>query len=204
MKLRQIAPIGLIAATFALTACTGATSGQAKDNAAVKPASSPTAEAPAAPAAETSQAPAETAPKEEKPQVLTVAKLNGFRDEVLINQKGRTIYRFDKDSNKPAKSTCFDACAKTWEPVLVDSALQLKDPSIKQGLIGTIDRPEGQQVTLNGWPLYYFKDDLKLNEIAGQGSKGTWFAIAATGKKAKQTGGKTTTATTTSGGSAAY
>ncbi len=197
MKLRKIAPIaGLAAATFALTACTGGSYG---DNTAEKaapqaPAATASAEA-AAPAAGAEAA--DPAAKPKKQQVLTVAQLDGF-SPVVTNQKGRTIYRFDKDSNSPATSTCFDACAKTWEPVLVGSDLKIADPSIRKDLIGTIDRPEGKQVTLKGWPLYYFKTDLKLGQTAGQGKGGTWFAIAPDGAKAKQS--KTGGAATSSGG----
>jgi predicted lipoprotein with Yx(FWY)xxD motif len=119
------------------------------------------------------------------PQVLRVAELDGF-SPVVVNGKGRTIYRFEKESNDPSTIACVGDCTKTWEPVLAPNGVDLKS-GVKEGLVGTIERPDGgQQVTLNGWPLYYYFKDLKLGQTAGQGIGGTWFAIAPTGKKAEE------------------
>jgi predicted lipoprotein with Yx(FWY)xxD motif len=140
-------------------------------------------------AADGSKAPQDGAavgkPGKDAPQVLKVSKVDGFAPFVT-NEKGRTVYRFDKDSNKPAKTTCLGVCAKTWEPVLANSGFNLQ--GVDKSLVGLIDRPEGKQMTLNNWPLYYYKDDLKLGQTAGQGKGGTWFAIAPDGSKAAQTG----------------
>jgi predicted lipoprotein with Yx(FWY)xxD motif len=198
MKLRRLAPIvGIAVAVFALTACTGDYGKQeSKSNAAPAaeaPAQAPAGEAPVAqaPAGEAAAPPALAG----KDLVLTVTKVDGFTPFVT-NAKGRTIYRFDNDSNNPATSTCFDACLKTWEPIIVKS-VKLDSTAIQKDAIGTVDRPEGKQVTLNGWPLYYFKTDKKLGETEGHGKGGVWFAIAANGKKAQKLAGGT------SGGGAA-
>lgn len=122
------------------------------------------------------------AKKTAAPQVLTVTQVKGF-SPFVTNAKGRTVYRFDGDTNRPPTSTCFDDCVKTWEPVLATS-VQLASGAIETNLVGTIERPEGRQVTLNGWPLYYFKDDRHLGQTAGHGRDGAWFAIAPNGTKA--------------------
>jgi predicted lipoprotein with Yx(FWY)xxD motif len=123
-------------------------------------------------------------------QILKVGQVNGFAPFV-INEKGRTVYRFDQDKTNPPTTTCVGACAKTWEPVLAPNGFEIRE-GINKNLVGVIVRPDGgKQLTLKGWPLYYFKDDLKLGQTAGQGKGGTWFAIAPDGSKAAQTGGAT-------------
>jgi predicted lipoprotein with Yx(FWY)xxD motif len=104
------------------------------------------------------------------------------------------VYRFDNDSANPSQSTCFDACAELWEPVIAGFGLEIDGGGIDERQISTIDRPEGEQVTLKGWPLYYFKDDLRLGELAGQGRGGLWFAVNPQGGKAKSTEQTETTA----------
>ena len=117
-------------------------------------------------------------------QTLTVNTVDGFMSFVT-NEKGRTVYRFDKDTPKPPTTTCFGPCAKNWEPVLAGKkGIKLVGGRIDAKAIGTIDRPEGKHVTLNGWPLYYFQADKKLGEVSGYGTGNVWFPIAPNGKKA--------------------
>lgn len=121
-------------------------------------------------------------------KILTVSKVDGLAP-IVTTDKGRSIYRFDNDSNNPSKTTCVGACAVTWEPVLAPDGFELKGDGIDKKLVGEIVRPDGgKQLTLKGWPLYYFKDDKTLGQLAGQGKGGTWFAIAPDGSKAAQTG----------------
>jgi predicted lipoprotein with Yx(FWY)xxD motif len=40
---------------------------------------------------------------------------------------------------------------------------------------GSIDRPDGtHQTTYMGWPLYYYKSDTAVGQVAGQGKGKTW------------------------------
>lgn len=81
--------------------------------------------------------------------------------------------------------TCFDACAELWEPVLAGkNGVKILSNKINRAAVGSIDRPEGKQLTLNGWPLYYFHKDKLLGQTAGYGVGNVWFAIAPNGKKA--------------------
>lgn len=171
-----------VAAVAMLSACGGLTGYGADENKAAPAANAPAASAPASDGADAA------APK---PQTLKVSQVDGFTPFVT-NAKGRTIYRFDKDSADPSKTTCLDKCAQTWEPVLAGpgGTVQIVGEGLAKDQIGLIERPEGQQVTLNGWPLYYFKTDKALGQTEGHGKNGTWFAIAPDGKKAaKQSGG---------------
>ncbi len=179
MKLQKISAFaGIFVAAALLTACGTNTPAAPDTNAAAA------TSAPSAPAATASPAAAPAA----GPKVLKVVTLSGF-SPIVTNGTGRTIYRFDKDKANPATTTCFDECAKTWQPVLAgpNDTFAIDGNGINKNLMGFIDRPEGRQVTLKGWPLYYYKDDVSIGQTAGYGKGGTWFAIAPDGSKAKQT-----------------
>jgi predicted lipoprotein with Yx(FWY)xxD motif len=97
---------------------------------------------------------------------------------------GRTLYRFDEDSAKPPKATCNGDCAKAWPPLLIKSPGKIYPKGIDPQIIGYVERADGHcQVTINGWPVYYFAKDQKAGDILGQGVKGTWFAIDPKGGK---------------------
>ncbi len=97
---------------------------------------------------------------------------------------GRTLYRFDEDSNKPPKATCNGDCAKAWPPLLIKSPGKIFPKGINPEIIGYVERADGRcQVTINGWPVYYFAKDAEPGDILGQGVKGTWFAIDPKGGK---------------------
>ncbi|MGH3664053.1 MAG: hypothetical protein ACRDT8_07970 [Micromonosporaceae bacterium] len=173
MSLKKLVLCGPLAATvLALSACGGqyGHSTQSSGEPAARPAVREQAQAAASRTAE-------------PPKVLKVTKLEGWMPFVT-NDKGRTIYRFDDDSANPSKSTCFDECAKTWEPVLAPNGeWRIQGDGIDANQVGLIDRPEGQQVTLDGWPLYYFKNDQELGETSGHGVADKWFAIGPDGAK---------------------
>jgi len=99
---------------------------------------------------------------------------------------GRTLYRFDNDSAKPPKSTCNGACAKTWPPLLIKSPGKIYPKGINPKILGYVERADGHcQVTINGWPVYYFSGDTKPGDFKGQALKGVWFAVTPTGGKTK-------------------
>ncbi|WP_060881130.1 SCO0930 family lipoprotein [Streptomyces scabiei] len=108
--------------------------------------------------------------------------------KVLTDSSGRTLYRFDKDSFEPPKTTCEGECATTWPPVPASGATAAE--GVDQALLGEVSRPDGtKQLTVAGWPQYYFAKDTKAGDIKGQGLKGSWFASAPNGKKASTKGG---------------
>jgi predicted lipoprotein with Yx(FWY)xxD motif len=104
---------------------------------------------------------------------------------VVTDSKGWIFYRFDEDSAKPPTSTCLEACADTWPPVLVKSAKSL--PAVKgidKKKLGTIKREDGGvQLTIGGWPMYRYAGDKKVGAWEGQGVGGTWFVATKDGKK---------------------
>jgi predicted lipoprotein with Yx(FWY)xxD motif len=116
--------------------------------------------------------------------VADTAKLG----EVVTDSAGMTLYRFDKDTAEPPKSTCDGDCATAWPPVPSSGAAA--PVGIDKSLLGEVTRTDGtKQLTIDGWPQYRFAKDTKAGETKGQGVGGTWYASAPTGKKASAAGG---------------
>ncbi|MFF4318867.1 hypothetical protein [Streptomyces sp. NPDC001568] len=102
---------------------------------------------------------------------------------VVTDSAGATLYRFDKDTPKPPKSSCDGDCATVWPPVPADDATA--SAGIEAGLLGEVTRTDGsRQLTLAGWPVYRYAKDTKPGEAKGEGVGGTWHALAPDGKKA--------------------
>jgi predicted lipoprotein with Yx(FWY)xxD motif len=99
---------------------------------------------------------------------------------------GRTLYRFDNDTNKPPKSNCNGDCQKAWPPLLIKSPGKIFPKGIDPKILGYVERADGHcQVTINGWPVYYFIADAKPGDLNGQGVNGKWFAVNPEGGKTK-------------------
>jgi len=127
---------------------------------------------------------------------LNLAQSNAL-GTVVTDGDGFTLYRFNKDSNKPPTSNCSGQCAITWPPAIITTST-ITTSGIDQALVGTITRADGsKQLTLDGWPLYEYTGDLSAGETNGQGVDGTWYAVTPTGAK------NTTVLSTQSGTSSA-
>jgi predicted lipoprotein with Yx(FWY)xxD motif len=102
----------------------------------------------------------------------------------VVDAKGLTLYEFEKDKGK--KSSCYGACAKVWKPLTVTSK-PTAGTGLKGSLLSTTTRTGGaKQVTYGGRPLYYYDDDHKAGQTAGQGVSAfgaKWYVVAPTGKK---------------------
>ncbi len=107
----------------------------------------------------------------------------------LTDGEGRSVYMFKADSKN--KTTCYDACAQAWPPVISQGEPQAGE-GVDQQLLGTIERDDGtQQVTYNGWPLYYFIKDQKPGDIVGQDFTGfgaEWYLLTPQGQVAEAAG----------------
>jgi predicted lipoprotein with Yx(FWY)xxD motif len=106
----------------------------------------------------------------------------------VSDSSGMTLYRFDKDTAKPSKSNCTGDCATTWPPLLVKSPGDIYTVGLDAKTVGYVERPDGTcQVTIAGWPIYYFSKDQQPGDIKGQGVGGTWFAVNPKGGKTAAT-----------------
>ncbi len=100
---------------------------------------------------------------------------------LLVDGTGYTIYRYDRDTPRPSRSNCSDACAAKWIPVKPGTLAPI---DVDQSLIGQITRDDGTaQQTLAGWPLYHFTGDQEPADTSGQGADQAWYPIAPDGKK---------------------
>ncbi|MEC3918481.1 hypothetical protein [Nocardia sp. CDC160] len=103
----------------------------------------------------------------------------------VTDAEGRSLYRFDKDTPKPSRSNCSGDCAVTWPPLLVKRGQGLYLNGVDPAQAGFIERADGScQITVGGWPVYYFSKDQKPGDLNGQGVGGTWFAVGPSGGKA--------------------
>jgi predicted lipoprotein with Yx(FWY)xxD motif len=106
----------------------------------------------------------------------------------VVTSSGATLYRFDKDTAKPARSNCAGQCATTWPPVLAADGVP-KLTGIEPALVGSAVRPDGtRQVTLAGWPLYRYIGDTAPGQTSGEGVGGSWHAVGPFGKPAVAAG----------------
>ncbi|WP_199438798.1 hypothetical protein [Umezawaea beigongshangensis] len=114
---------------------------------------------------------------------LTTATV-GDLGVVATDAEGMTLYRFDDDTANPSVSTCVDACAVKWPPLLTETD-DVQVQGVDRALVGTVVRQDGtKQVTLAGWPLYTFADDVLCGDAKGQGVGGKWFVSTPEGEKA--------------------
>jgi predicted lipoprotein with Yx(FWY)xxD motif len=102
--------------------------------------------------------------------------------EIVVDGEGMTVYMFDNDTQGGDASTCEGECAANWPAVTTDSDVPAVDGVT--GDVGTITGVEGEtQVTLNGWPLYYFAGDSAAGDVNGQGVNGVWWVLTPDGEK---------------------
>lgn len=102
---------------------------------------------------------------------------------IVTDSAGKTLYRFDNDTAEPPKSSCDGDCAKTWPPV--PAAGSSAATGIDKSLLGEVTRSDGtKQLTIAGWPQYYYAKDTEAGDVKGQGVGNKWYASAPDGKKA--------------------
>ena len=100
--------------------------------------------------------------------------------DILVDNKGMTLYMFAKDEAN--KSNCAGGCLQAWPPLMA-----MDNPTVGEGLdaslLGTADLPDGGKVvTYNKMPLYYFAKDMAPGEMNGQNVNDVWFVVSQDGK----------------------
>lgn len=114
--------------------------------------------------------------------------------KVLVDSAGRTVYYYDKDQPGETTSACTGPCVGLWPAVPAPSSPTLGDGV--QGKLGTVKGADGgDQLTLDGHPLYTYASDKEAGDAYGQGYGGIWWVVGADGTK------MTTPASPSSGGS---
>lgn len=98
--------------------------------------------------------------------------------DFLVTSDGMTLYTFANDS--AGVSNCADECLDNWPAFTVfDASERLVAGAGIEGELGVIERADGDlQVTYNGMPLYFWKDDKVPGDALGQGRGEVWFVAA--------------------------
>ena len=89
------------------------------------------------------------------------------KGRVLTDQKGMTLYIFDKD--KGGKPSCNGACLAVWPPLMATN--------VDHAHAGwkRVSRDNGsEQWAYKGRPVYTYALDSKPGDIKGDGVEGTW------------------------------
>ena len=185
--------IGIAALVLLAVSCGGEEAASAPSPAAVEPSPAPvlpTTEPPAptvalspsptpSPASSPSPSPALTASATPPDTIMVNAGEHTVLGTILVDGSGRTLYLFSEDERN--QSNCAGSCAEAWPPLLT-----VRDASAGEGVtvdaLGSITRDDGSnQVTYNGWPLYYFAGDETPGDAEGQNSGGVWFVVSVYG-----------------------
>ena len=97
--------------------------------------------------------------------------------KLVAGSNGMTVYTFTKDVKDSGKSNCTGGCAETWPPLTVPDAASATAGTGVTGKLATITRDDGTlQVTYNGLPLYFFKNDKAPGDA--NGVYANWEAVA--------------------------
>ena len=90
-----------------------------------------------------------------------------------------TIYYFANDTE--GVSNCADDCLANWPAVEASDASTAGDGVTAE--LGTITRDDGTtQLTINGFPAYYFAADAAAGDTNGQGVGEVWWVFGADGE----------------------
>lgn len=111
------------------------------------------------------------------PAANVVLQTNAFVGSYLTDTAGRTLYTYGADLPgdcvTPPTSGCVADCLVSWPPF--DAGSRVLGTGLDDAAFGSIDRGDGTwQTTYYGWPLYYYKSDLTLGQLTGQGKGKTW------------------------------
>ncbi len=109
----------------------------------------------------------------------TVLVADSDLGQILTDADGNVIYYFANDEE--GVSNCEGDCLSNWPPVAVDGSPTAGDGVSAQ--LGTVDGNDGStQLTVNGYPAYYFAGDQAAGDTNGQGVGGIWWVFGADGE----------------------
>lgn len=110
--------------------------------------------------------------------MMSYTVMMGGNDELgnfLVDSEGMTLYTFANDT--PGETNCFDQCLENWPALTVpEGEWPTMEPGVP-GRLGVITRPDNneRQVTLDGWPLYYWVQDEAAGDATGHLVGDVWF-----------------------------
>ena len=131
---------------------------------------------------------AQTEAPQPPPKVLKVVE-NAELGAFLTDGAGYSIYLFEEDRRdgergRSVETDCLADCLERWPPVYADAEV-VAETGADPALLGSFTRPEGRtQATYNGWPLYYFAEDLAPGDVNGHDFEefgGEWYLLTPAG-----------------------
>lgn len=134
-------------------------------------------------------APGVTAVSAQEPFKLTV-QTSQEHGSFIADAQGRALYMFEADTRgegqNKAVSTCFDACAEAWPPLIVGNE-PAGGEEVQADLIDSVARRDGDmQATYGGWPLYYYVRDQGPGMTTGHDIEdfgAEWYLVTPEGEK---------------------
>ena len=91
---------------------------------------------------------------------------------ILTDSSGNTLYLFTNDERNV--SNCTEGCAGAWPP-LITVGDPVADEGVNADKLDVYTRDDGSdQVTYNGWPLYYYVSDTNPGDTKGQAVPNWW------------------------------
>ena len=151
----------IVPLVLALAACSGAAATAAPTTAAV-----PSAPAPSAAASTGTGAGASGGASGATVNATAVGTIG----TVLVDgATGKTVYTFAKDTKDSGTSACLTGCITKWPALTVPAGSTPSAGTGVTGKLGTITRSDDGtlQVTYNGLPLYFFKNDKAPGDANG-------------------------------------
>lgn len=152
--------LGLTAALVGACAGPGATPGPT-----VTPATQPPATV-----APPTDAPPSAAPTAAA-DVTVEATAVGDAGTILVDaESGLTLYLFTMDVKDSGESACTGGCLEAWPALTVEAGeTPTGGPGVDAAKLGTITREDNGelQVTYDGLPLYFFKNDAEPGDLNG-------------------------------------
>jgi predicted lipoprotein with Yx(FWY)xxD motif len=115
---------------------------------------------------------------ESEPAALKVADTS--LGSIVVDAAGMTVYYYDADTAGSGVSTCSGGCLAAWPAVHGEAGVTVEGITAEVGSTGTDGQP---QLTLNGLPLYYYRDDAAPGDVTGQALGGVWWVVAPDGSK---------------------
>lgn len=92
--------------------------------------------------------------------------------KIVTDNAGRSLYTFAGDTKD--KSNCTSTCLEQWPPLTVSDTSQIKAERY-MGTVMAFAREDGAfQISLDGRPLYYYKEDTNPGDIKGEGLGKKW------------------------------
>jgi predicted lipoprotein with Yx(FWY)xxD motif len=116
----------------------------------------------------------------------TVKTRGGALGTHLVDGRGRTLYRFLKDTGR--HSRCAGTCAVAWPP-LISRERPEASGGAKASRLSRVRRTDGgRQVDYAGHPLYRYAGDAKPGDTSGEGINafgGRWYVVSPSGRAIK-------------------